>query len=162
VLVAAPLAIAAVVTACSLDWTVRPSPLDGSASETSVGVDATDAPVGLDAADTSVPIDAPVSPEAAACDGLTVDVAQKRAKARECQIGMPFGTQCTTTVDDQCGCKVVVTFADAGATNDYTAAVGNLIAVCGKPACTAPCPQLGVPGSWACLANGGTSYSCQP
>ncbi len=151
----------AVITACSLDWAVRPSTLDGSAPETSVGADATDGPVGADAADGSVPVDAPVSPEAAVCDGLTVDVTQKRAKARECQIGMPAGTQCTTTVDDQCGCKVVVTFADAGATNDYTAAVQNLVAVCGKPACTAPCPQLGLPQSWFCLANG-PGYSCTP
>jgi len=147
------------MTACSLDWSVRPSPLDGSASETSVAADASDAPAALDATDTSAPTDAPVSPDAAMCDGLTIDVAQKRAKARECQIGT--AGQCTTTVDDQCGCKVVVTFAGSANTNDYTAAVTNLIAQCGKPACTAPCPQLGLPQSWACLANG-TSYTCQP
>lgn len=155
----APLAIAFVVSACSLDWAVRPSAGDGSAAGTEAGADATDAPVSPDAADTSVPVDAPISPDAAACDGLTIDVAQKRAKARECQIGT-FG-QCTTTVDDQCGCKVIVTSADAGATSDYTAAVSNLVGQCGKPACTAPCPQLGLPMSWACLASG-TSYTCQP
>jgi len=159
-LVSTALVIGAVVPACALDWSVRPAPVDASVPETSTGADATDAPVSPDAGDSSVPVDAPVSPDAAACDGLTIDVAQKRAKARECQIGT--GGQCTTTVDDQCGCKVVVTFAGSSNTNDYTAAVSNLIAQCGKPACTAPCPQLGVPGSWACLASGGTSYTCTP
>ena len=155
----AQLAIAAVLSACALDWSVRPSPDDASAPMTDAGADATDAPAALDAADTSVPTDAPVSPEAAACDGLTIDVAQKRAKARDCQL--TTSGQCMTTVDDQCGCKVVVTFPNATATSDYTAAVANLITQCGKPACTTQCPQLVPQTSWGCLSSPG-GVSCFP
>ena len=148
------------LSACSLDWSVRPDPGDASLAESgSSDADAGDARVSPDAADTSVPTDAPVSPDAAACAALASDVAQKRKKARECQIGT--AGQCTTTVDDECGCKVIVTFAGAANTNDYTAAVSSLLAQCGKPPCTAACPQLGLSMGWACLGSSG-GFSCSP
>ena len=147
------------LSACSLDWSVRADPGDASLAEGGSGADVADAPVALDAPDTSVPTDAPISPDAAACDALTNGVAQKRTKARECQIGTVG--QCTTTVDDECGCRVIVTFAGAANTNDYTAAVADLVARCGKPPCTAACPQLGLSTSWACLGSG-SGFSCMP
>jgi hypothetical protein len=145
--------------ACSLDWAVRPDLGDSSPSETGSGADVADAPVARDAADTSVPTDAPTSSDAADCAQLTSDVAQKRKKARDCQ-SAAMG-QCTTTVDDECGCKVIVTTAGAPFTTDYTSAVSALLANCGKPACTASCPQLGLMTSWACLAPTG-QFTCTP
>ena len=160
-LLAPPLLGAALLSACSLDWAVRADPGAGDASLAEGGgsADGADAPVGADAADTSVPGDAPVSPDAAACAALLDGLAPKRKKARDCQIGT--AGQCTTTVDDECGCKVIVTFPGVANTNDYAAAVGDLLAKCGKPPCTAACPQLNLPSSWACLGSSG-GFSCTP
>jgi len=147
------------LSACSLDWSVRPDTGDASLAEVGSGADVADAPAALDAPDTSVPTDAPLSPDAARCAMLMDDVVQTRKKARECQIGT--AGQCTTTVDDECGCKVIVTFAGAPKTNDFVAAVSDLVTQCGKPPCTAPCPQLGLSTSWACLGSSG-GFSCTP
>ncbi len=149
----------ALLAACSLDWSVRSAPGDAStAAESGGAADAADAPAPVDAADGSVPTDAPISPEAAACQALESDVALKKKKARECQIGTPG--QCTSTVDDECACKVVVTLAAATATNDYKSAVSAYAAQC-MPKCVAACPQIGVPASWACLSNAG-DVRCTP
>lgn len=144
------------LVACSLDWAVRSD--SGDALQPETGSDVIDAPTAKDAAETSVPTDAPISPDAGDCAMLASDVAQKRKKARECQ-SAGVG-QCTTTVDDECGCKVIVTTAGSPFTNDYTAAVTKLLAQC-KPDCSAPCPQLGLMTSWACLAPTG-QFTCTP
>jgi hypothetical protein len=160
VLVTPALAFAALLAACSLDWSVRsPDGGDAALSEGSATADATDAPVDGDAADGSVPTDAPISAEAAACATSMDSVTAKRKKARECQIGT-MG-QCTTTVNDECGCKVIVTFAGTPDTMAYTKAIGDLVAQCGKPPCTAACPQLGLSTGWACLGSG-AGFSCSP
>jgi hypothetical protein len=154
------LLLAAQLAACSLDWSLRSAdPGDAALVEGSTTADAADAPVAADAADGSVPTDAPISAEAAACRDLETTVAQKRTKARQCQLGA--AGQCTTTVKDECGCDVVVTSAGATTTTDYSAAVSKLIADCGKPPCLAACPQNGVPGTWACLVVAGETR-CSP
>ena len=144
--------------ACSLDWAVRSDSGDAALPDGGRDADAADAPVSPDAADTSVPTDAPLSADAAACAMLTSDVAQKRKKARECQSAVTG--QCTTTVDDECGCKVIVTFAGAPNTTAYTAAVAKLVAQC-TPDCSATCPQLPLMMAWACLAPAG-EFTCTP
>ena len=147
------------LAACSLDWSVRSDPGDAALPDGPSPADAADAPVPADGADTSVPTDAPISADAAACAMLMDGVTQKRKKARDCQIGT--AGQCTTTVDDECGCKVIVTFAAAPDTMAYTKAVGDLVGQCGRPPCTAACPQLGLSTSWACLGSG-AGFSCSP
>jgi hypothetical protein len=150
----------ALLAACSLDWSLRSAPGDASMPAESGGTaDATDAPAAVDAADGSVPTDAPISPEAAACQALESDLALKRKKARDCQIGT--AGQCTTTVKDECGCDVIVTSAGSMSTSDFTAAVAALVGQCGKPPCVAACPQNGVPASWACLVVAGETR-CTP
>ncbi|MDB5215727.1 MAG: hypothetical protein JWO86_3654 [Myxococcaceae bacterium] len=153
------LVAAAVLSACSLDWSVRPDPGDASIAAEAGGVDVTDALAPVDAADGSVPTDAPLSPEAAACQALGDDVTLKRKKARECQIGT--AGQCTTTVKDECGCDVIVTSAGSTKTSDFTSAVMTFLSECEKPPCTAACPQNGVPASWACLVVAGDTR-CTP
>ena len=139
----------ALTTACSLDWAVRAGPAEASVAEggADVVIDAA-----FDDAPDSATEDAPVSPDAAACDALAANVVVARKKARECQLGT--AGQCTTTVDDECGCKVVITTAGAANTTAYTSAVSALVTSCGQPAACAStaCPQIGLPASWACLA----------
>lgn len=146
-------------TACSLDWAVRAEPAEASVVEGGADV-VTDAALD-DAPPDSATEDAPVSPDAAACDALATDVVNARKKARECQIGT-FG-QCTTTVDDECGCKVVVTTAGSPNATAYTSAVSTLVTSCGQPAvcATTSCPQIGLPQSWACLSVAG-DIRCTP
>jgi hypothetical protein len=146
-------AATALLSACSLDWSVRAEPAEAS-TMTDGGADAstdslvTDAPA-------DVVTDSPVvtDPDAAACADLATKVANAKNKARDCQ----FGTagQCTTTVDDECGCKVVIRTAGSTDTNAYTAAIASLVGACGQPpACTTTaCPQLGSTASWACLVQ---------
>lgn len=146
------------VAGCSLDWAVREDP--GAASPAEAGADTADGPVSDTSADASV-ADAP-EPDADSgpCGDLATDLAARRAKARECQIGQ--GGQCSTTVDDECGCKVVVRTAGSTETTAYTDGVATFLATCGPPpAASCACPQLGLPASWACLAPGGTA-SCKP
>jgi len=138
-----------VVTACSLDWSVRAEPGEPSVTEGGADV-AADAPL-TDAPADGAPEDAPVSADGSPCAALTADVANARKKARECQLGTTG--QCGTTVDDECGCKVIVRTAGSTESTAYAAAVASLVGTCGKPtACaTTACPQLGVMASWACL-----------
>jgi hypothetical protein len=144
------LAAGAFSTACSLDWSVRAEPGETSVAEGGADVTASDAPL-ADAPADAPATDAPVSPDAAACDALATDVANARKKARECQIGMVG--QCTTTADDECGCKVVIRTAGSPESAAYASAITALVDACGKPAAcsTTSCPQLISPASWACL-----------
>jgi hypothetical protein len=146
----AALASAALASACALDWSVRAEPAEASVAEGGADAPASDAPAADAPLDTSAE-DAPASPDAAACDVLAADVANARKKARECQIGT--AGQCTTTVVDECGCKVVIRTAGSTEAAAYASAISALVAGCGKPAAcaTTACPQLGIPTSWACL-----------
>jgi hypothetical protein len=150
---------ASAMLACSLDWDVRPDPGVGPVPET--GTDVVDAPpVGSDAADADVDAttDAPISPEAAACKALADDVVLKRKKARECVLAMG---QCQATVNDECGCPVVVKTAGSTPSLEYAAAVAKLVNDCGKPPCVAACPAIGPMVSWSCLQPG-PEARCNP
>jgi hypothetical protein len=146
------------MSACSLDWDVRPDPGVKPVPET--GTDVVDAPpVGDDAADADAMVtDAPISPEAAACKALEDDVALKKKKARECLLAM---NQCKATVNDECGCPVIVKEAGSTQAIEYAAAVKKLVDDCGKPPCVAACPPLGAMVSWACLQPGPEAL-CSP
>ena len=142
-------AAGAFLSACSLDWSVRPEPGETSVSES--GADAAADGPRIDAPPDSATEDAPVSPDGSPCGALATDVVNARKKARECQLGT--AGQCTTTVDDECGCKVIVRTAGSSESNAYASAVAALVGACGKPAAcsTTACPQLGVMAGWACL-----------
>lgn len=148
---------ASLVAACSLDWAVRADPgVDAALPEG--GGDATDAPVAETEADTSV-ADA-ADPDGGACEALRAELGPKQAKARECQIGQ--SGQCTTTVDDECGCKVIVRTAASAESTTYTDAIAAYLASCGAPpAATCACAQLGLQANWACLAKD-AAYACRP
>jgi hypothetical protein len=144
------------MAACSLDWTVRTSAGDAS-PVAEAGPDVVDATASEDA---DARTDAPVSADAAACEALALDLKAKKAKAQECQIGTTG--QCTSKIDDECGCGVIVRAAGVASTTDYTSAIAAYVAACGTPpAASCACPQLGVPASWACLANGPV-ITCRP
>ena len=156
-LVRAPL-VSAVILAlgasigCALDWAVREPDADA-------GADAGSSDGATDAADGGAP-DAVVEAAADAtdCAALEADVAAKRKRARECQLAQ--SGQCAATVKDECACDVVVTRPDAAATTDYADAIAALLAACAVD-CSAGCPQLGPPASWACLSDPG-GVSCKP
>lgn len=149
------------MAACGLDWTVRSDAGDASPVGDG-GIDViADTPIGVDVADTGPRIDAPLSPDAMACAALATDLQAKKAKAQQCQISDPTA-QCTSKVDDECGCAVIVRFPTAAPTTDYTNAIAAYLATCGSPpvaSCT--CPPLGVPAGWKCLANGNREL-CRP
>jgi hypothetical protein len=151
-------AFVALAAACSLDWSVRSDPDDAAGAESSKA-DVTVRDAGVDA-----PADVPeIDQDSGVCAALDADVANARAKAKECQIGT--AGQCTTTVEDECACKVIVQYAGSAADSTYADAIAARIAAnatCGKPDCTHACPQLGLPGGWACLANGSSGYACKP
>jgi hypothetical protein len=151
---------ASVMAACGLDWTVRSDAGDASpVAEGGIDVIA-DSPIAVDVTDTSPPIDAPLSPDAMACNALAADLNGKKAKAKDCQVGMTG--QCTSTVDDECGCPVVVRFAVGTPTTEYKDAIATFVASCGKPpAGSCLCPQIGLPGSWSCVFNAGVPR-CTP
>ncbi|MBX3263813.1 MAG: hypothetical protein KF782_29335 [Labilithrix sp.] len=152
--IGAGLALAAASLAgCSLDWTVRPEEAADASAIDAVGDD-----VALDAASPDATTDAPEE-TSTSCAALADDVEAKRIKARECNLGSPG--QCTTAVDDACGCKVPVTSASSAATAAYVAAIVALKERCAVD-CTAACPQLPPTASWACLAQGSGGIRCVP
>ncbi|MBX3205713.1 MAG: hypothetical protein KF764_11640 [Labilithrix sp.] len=132
---------------------MRPETTDGSETDAAGDDAALDAAASPDA-----PADTPEEDANASCAALAADVEAKRTKARECNLGS--SGQCTTAVDDACGCKVPVTFAGNAATSAYVAAIATLKERCAVD-CTAPCPNLTPPASWACLAQGG-DIRCVP
>lgn len=143
--------VGAIPCACALDWDVRPAPVTSSdvlvpEAATEAAADATGTDAETDAAET----------DAAQCEPLLADVAAKKTLARSCQLA---SGQCTTTVKDECDCDVIVALASGSKTDDYVAAVAAYRASC-TPSCVA-CPQLGVPGTWACLQSGG-EIRCTP
>jgi hypothetical protein len=155
-----PLAIAyvAVVCGCSYDWTYAAggspdaadsaSPADGQADAPGDS-GATDAPP--DSANDSAASDSTPPPD---CAALEAQVRQDRAIAIKCVSGT---TACTTTVQDECGCAVVVGDGAAVATQNYVSAVQQLKTSChnvviGCQAC-GPKPTLGL----CVLSDGGGS-----
>ncbi|MDB4993969.1 MAG: hypothetical protein JWM74_1401 [Myxococcaceae bacterium] len=112
-----------------------------------------------DAALDSAPVDAALdASDAGPCAALHDDVVLKRKKARECNLGT--SGQCSTTVKDECNCDVVIRNATSAETNAYKAAVSALTTKCAVD-CSAACPQIGLPASWACLNNSG-DIRCTP
>jgi hypothetical protein len=152
-----PLALGLVAMggACSLDWAGRADP--GDAGADTALADRASAEASGDAADASAG-DASAG-DAAPCATLAADVARTKAKARDCTLGQP--AQCTTTVQDECDCPVIVRTAGAPLSNDYASAIAALVAACGKPASCTTCAPLGVPASWACLQPA-TTPRCVP
>jgi hypothetical protein len=150
--VAALLALAA----CSLDWTVREAGSDAGA-DADAGGDAAEASA-AEAATDAAALDADV--DASGCAALAAALAAKQGKARECQIGQVG--QCASTVNDACGCRVIVRAPVSPETAAYADGVAAFLAACGPPpAASCACPQLGVPGTWACLARD-AGFACWP
>lgn len=116
------------VTACSLDFTVRPQPADGG-SPSDAGIDV-DQP-GIDAdrdsdADASIADagDATTTDGDAAvdCTALANDVAAKLKAARACTLA---SGHCTTAVKNQCDCDVVIASGGSAAVASYQSAVSQ-------------------------------------
>jgi hypothetical protein len=151
-------ASAALAPACSLDWQVRADPGDGALPE-SRPPDVTVADTATDAPDDG-PIDSPPDPDASECATLAANVAKAKAKAKECELSMG---QCTTTVLDECDCKVVVKAPGTPQNTAYADAIAALLAKCGKPSpkCDGACAAVGLPAGWACLQPG-ASPVCTP
>jgi hypothetical protein len=142
--------------ACSLDWAVRADP--GEAPIAEGGADVTSESGDDDGGDASAPDAA--EPDTGACEALAADLSARKDKARECQIAQ--SGQCTTTVDDECGCQIIVRTAGSAETTAYTSSVATFLAACGAPpAASCACPQLGLPASWGCLAKDAT-FACRP
>jgi hypothetical protein len=142
--------------ACSLDWAVRADP--GVPPIAEGGADVVSESVGDDGGDAST-ADAD-EPDSGACEALAAELAAKKNKARECQIAQ--SGQCTTTVDDECGCQIIVRTAGSAETAAYTSGVAAFLAACGAPpAASCGCPQLGLPASWGCLAKD-AAFACRP
>jgi hypothetical protein len=154
--VALALGLALLGGACSLDWAVRADP--GEAGADAALVDRASAEASVDAADASAG-DASAS-DAAPCATLAADVARTKAKARDCTLGQP--SQCTTTVQDECDCAVIVRTAGAPLSNDYASAVAALVAACGKPASCTTCAPLGSATTWLCLQQPSGTVRCVP
>ncbi len=137
---------------CSYDWSVTAggapdaggdvtahaeASADGPASHAEAG--APDAPG--DAAGETGPVDSPAPPD---CNALASQMRQARAAAVACASGP---SACETTVDDECGCPVVVGDGGGTATAAYQTAVQTYVNACGKPPTCNPCgpgPQLGL------------------
>jgi len=117
-----------------------------------------DAPLVMDANETGT-TDAPGDPDASACAALAGDLAKAKARARDCMLA---SGQCTTTVNDECDCPVIVATAGSAASTDYSNAVAAYLAACKKPATCGTCPQLGATASWACLQPMGVIHCTPP
>jgi hypothetical protein len=161
-LVAASVAVVAGLTgtACSLDWNVRPDVGDAPA----VAEAGPDAP--RDASREDAPPDASVAdapdPDGGPCPALAADLEARKTKARACD-GAQLTPQCTSTVDDECGCRVIVRLAGSPETRAYVDGIAAFVAACGKPpAASCTCPQLGVSGAWKCLFESTKGYVCWP
>jgi hypothetical protein len=143
--------------ACSLDWKVRPDPGDGGGPETSrpdviVGDTGVDAPG-------DAPDETSVDPDAGGCGALRADIAPAKASAKACALA---SGQCKATVNDECGCPVIVKMAGSAESTAYASAVATFTGKCGKPADCAACPALGLEATWACLQPGTPAPLCQP
>ena len=155
-------ALAALVPACGLDWTVREDPGDGPVPESS-RPDVTVVEGGRDG-----PLDAPDGADGAPDKCVTLGASVKTAKfrAKECTVGA--SGQCATTVQDECECPVVVKLPGANARNTaYADAIAALNAQCAAQvqAGCLPCPGLPAMASWACLvrpADAGGGVECYP
>lgn len=134
------------VTACSLDFTVRPDPGDAGAPFEAGAADgeARDATSDAEAPETGGP-DADAGPD---CTALANDVDAKRKAARACTLA---SGHCTTTVKNQCDCDVVVAVAGSAAVAAYQAAVEAFKSSGCFLGCTGSCAAT---TSKNCLQNG--------
>jgi hypothetical protein len=143
--------------ACSFDWGVNADAGDAGV-DASKGSDAT--ANGNDAApsqDASPATDAG-TPDEASCAMLETNADAGKANAWTCTLGVV--NQCTTTVSDQCGCKLFVTWSDAAATDQYGAAVQALVSSGCPLGCppSSACPML--PVTSGCTDQGSTTATC--
>lgn len=146
------LPLAGATTACVLDWTLRDDGAPGDAAPADGGAhDAADG-ASVDAADAaeSAPIDAP------SCATLLGAVADARAEARACTLGVG---DCAAKVTDECGCGVFVARASSGAAASYGAAVAAAKSAGCTGGCAGSCPF--VPAIGACLQSP-TGIACSP
>jgi hypothetical protein len=145
--------------ACSFDWSVNADAGDASVADATKPSDATTTQSdGSTQADASSPTDAG-TPDEASCAMLETNADAGKANAVTCVLGAL--NQCTTTVADQCGCQLFVTYGDASATTSYAAAV-QALATSGCPLGCPPssaCPTL--PVTSGCTQQGGsTTATC--
>jgi hypothetical protein len=147
-----------VFAGCTLDWTERPDPGLDAGVMTGPGLKPADSGPAttdddddvIDAPDAEADATAPVD-----CSALAADAAEKKKKAQACsfQVG-----ECSTTVNDECGCEVAIGKTGGAATTTYEAAVAKLAA---HPECLSckTCPGH-VAGS--CLQKPSTEITCTP
>ena len=144
------------VTACSLDWAVRPDPGIGPVAE--AGADVTDAPIAAADASDSATVDAPADLDANGCGALAANVAAAKASARACMLA---SGQCMASVMDECNCAIVVKAAGSPESVAYANAVAAFVASCPKPTCGTCLSTTIAQPSWACLQPGPTP-TCYP
>lgn len=133
------------VAACSYDWTVGASAVDGGVSA-DAGVDG--AAPGPDAAQNDASGQDVGAPDAIGdgatvdCNALEMQVQQDLPPALACTNGGP--NPCTTTVNDECGCTVVLGNADPNAVTAYDDDVTRFTAAhCPRPVwCPSSCATV--------------------
>jgi hypothetical protein len=149
---------------CSYDWAVpadasaEAAPVDASGSDAADATKPPDAPDdgAMDASVADAPdvLEAASLPDCGAAQEMTVQ--QDRAKAIVCTGVTP--NPCETTVQDECGCPVIVATTNA-AEMAYVAAIQQLQQTC-KPSCPSPCGPT--PSKGICIVTdaGGTTLAC--
>jgi hypothetical protein len=138
---------------CTLDWGVRPDPIEaGPPGEVDGAPDGPNIPdvVANDSNDRDAP---PI--EAGACGPLGGEVDARRKDARICTLGAP--NQCADKQMDIC-CPIFVTKGDSGAAGAFARAV----AAFKDAGCDAGCTGCsGLPVTGGCVQSG-TNVSCSP
>jgi hypothetical protein len=149
------LTIILLLAGCSLDFTVRPQPVEGGVP-TDAGPDA-DAP--LDAApdviDAGPDVEVDANDSGPDCLALADEVDSKRDAARACTLA---AGHCQQTVKNQCDCDVVIAVPGSADVIKYQEAVDRLV----KSGCPLGCPgvcPMTTPRN--CLQNG-TLVRCSP
>jgi len=132
------------VAACSYDWTVGAAAVDGGASADG-GMDG--AAPGPDAAQSDASGEDVVAPDAAGdgaavdCSALETKIQQDLPPALACTNG--GSSPCTTTVNNECGCTVVLGNGNLNAVTAYSNDVTQFTAAhCPHPWCPSSCPTV--------------------
>jgi hypothetical protein len=144
--------------ACSFDWSVNADAGDAAGVDASKAADAAPSTQdGASADDAMPPTDAGI-PDEASCATLESNADAGKANAVACTLGVL--NQCTTTLSDQCGCQLFVTWADASATDSYAAAVHSLVSSGCPLGCppSSACPTL--PVTSGCTQQGSATATC--
>ena len=92
------------------------------------------------------------------CVALAAQVKKDRAAAKKC---METAGECTTTVDDECGCPSFVGMPTTVETATYRTSAAALKSSRCMLACPSPCPQPGTVGLCA-LTGVGAGVACKP